>query len=55
LRLGSRKIRTLLERESNEAIDELRELARDMKVPGDFVDDCVNLALLEASTRSMGA
>ena len=45
MRLGSRGIRTLLERESKEALEELRKLARDMKVPEHFVNDCVKLAL----------
>ena len=55
IRLSSRKIPTLLGRESNATLEELRGIARDMKVPCDFVDDCVKLVLLGASTRSTGA
>ena len=44
MRLRSRGVRTLLEREANEVLEELRGIARDVKVPGDFVDDVANVA-----------
>jgi hypothetical protein len=49
--LGSRGVRTFLEREANETIVELRQLARDGNVPDEFSDDYVKLALLRASER----
>jgi hypothetical protein len=52
MRLRSRGIQTLLERESKRVLAELRQVGRDMNVPDHFVDDCAKLALLGASTRS---